>query len=328
MNPRSPSRPVSDAGRDDIVVPFLVEPLSTRGRVVRLGPAIDAILKRHAYPDPIARIVGEAAALTVLLGSALKREGSFQLQTKTDGVVNMLIVDFDAPSNLRALARFDADKLSRTTGAGRSGDLLGAGHLALTIDPGAGMSRYQGVIGLDGQGLEEAAHQYFQRSEQIPTLVRLAVGEIVTPTGAHWRAGGLMAQFLPDSPERRRRVDLDPGDAPAGTVPHAVAEDDAWVEGRALVETVEDLELLDPDLSAERVLYRLFHERGVRVFRAVDMEAECSCSRASVESMLQSFPQDDRDDMVENGVITVTCEFCNSTYVFQPGEVSDPDTNP
>ena len=121
MSQKPLSRPVSDAGRDDIALPFLVEPLSTRGRIVRLGPAIDAILKRHAYPEAIARLVGEAAALTVLLGSALKSEGSFQLQTKTDGAVSMLIVDFDAPSNLRALARFDAEKLARAGPAARVG---------------------------------------------------------------------------------------------------------------------------------------------------------------------------------------------------------------
>jgi molecular chaperone Hsp33 len=321
MNLRQNSRAVSDAGQDDIVTPFLVEPLSTRGRVVRLGPAIDAILKRHAYPAPIARIVGEAAALTVLLGSALKIEGSFQLQTKTDGVLNMLIVDFDAPSNLRALARFDADKLAAMSGAARSGDLLGEGHLAFTVDPGAGMSRYQGIIALDGQGLEAAAHQYFQRSEQIPTLVRLAVGEVVTPEAAHWRAGGLMAQFLPDSIERRRRADLDPGDAPEGAMRDVVAEDDAWTEARALVGTVEDHELIDPTLSSERLLYRLFHERGVRVFQQGDLRDACRCSAARIDAMLRSFSAEERRDMVgDDGKIGVTCEFCSTKRVFDPAD--------
>jgi molecular chaperone Hsp33 len=316
-----PSRAVSDAGRDDIVLPFLVEALSTRGRVARLGPAIDAILKRHAYPAPIARAVGEAAALTVLLGSALKTEGSFQLQTKTDGALHMLIVDFDAPSNLRALARFDADKLARLGAAGRSSDLLGAGHLALTIDPGADLSRYQGVIALDGQGLEEAAHQYFQRSEQIPTLVRLAVGEVLTPTGAHWRAGGLMAQFLPDSPERRRQADLDPGDAPPGAVREIVAEDDHWMEAKALAGTTEDHELIDPTLSSERLLYRLFHERGVRVFEPGVLRDACRCSSERIDAMLNSFSAAERADMVgDDGMIGVTCEFCSTKRTFNPAD--------
>jgi molecular chaperone Hsp33 len=321
MNHAPPSRAVSDAAQDDIVVPFLVEPLSTRGRVVRLGAAIDSILKRHAYPAPIARIVGEAAALTVLLGTALKIEGSFQLQTKTDGALNMLIVDFDAPSNLRALARFDADRLARAGGAGRSGDLLGSGHLAFTIDPAAELSRYQGVIGLDGQGLEEAAHQYFLRSEQIPTLVRLAVGEVLTPTGAHWRAGGLIAQFLPESIERRRQADLDPGDAPPGAARDTVTEDDHWTEAKALAATTEDHELLDPTLSSERLLYRLFHERGVRVFEPGILRDACRCSTERIDAMLHSFSPAERADMVgDDGMIGVTCEFCSTKRIFDPAD--------
>ena len=149
---------------------------------------------------------------------------------------------------------------------------------------------------------------------------------IATAGGArhHWRAGGLLVQFLPKAQERARR-DLHPGDAPASHVAaaHAVPEDDAWVEGRSLVETVEDIELIDPALSTERLVYRLFHERGVRVFRDAAVSAECSCSRENVANMLKSFSQDDRDHMVENGLITVTCEFCNSTYVFEPDKVFD-----
>ncbi|HLW90888.1 MAG TPA: Hsp33 family molecular chaperone [Roseiarcus sp.] len=324
MSGNARARAVSDAEQEDIVLPFAVEPLSTRGRVVRLGPAIDAILKRHAYPSTVARIVGEAAALTVLLGSSLKIDGSFQLQTQTNGPLNMLVVDFDAPSNLRALARFDAGKVAAATDAARSGDLLGEGHLAFTIDPGAGMSRYQGIIALNGQGLEEAAHQYFQRSEQIPTMVRLAVGEIVTSDAAHWRAGGLMAQFLPDSPERRRQADLDPGDAPEGAVRDFVAEDEAWTETRALVGTVEDHELIDPTLSSERLLYRLFHERGVRVFQQGALREACRCSTQRIDAMLRSFSAEDRRDMVgDDGKIGVTCEFCSTKRVFEPAEFED-----
>ena len=321
MNEQTTARAVSDDKREDIVLPFAVEPLSMRGRVVRLGPAIDAILKRHAYPTSVAKIVGEAAALTVLLGSALKIEGSFQLQTKTNGPLSMLIVDFDSPSNLRALARFDAAKVAAASDAARSGNLLGEGHLAFTIDPGGGMSRYQGIIALDGQGLEVAAHQYFQRSEQSPTLVRLAVGEVVTPEATHWRAGGLMAQFLPDSIERRRQADLDPGDAPEGAARDVVAEDDAWTETRALVGTVEDHELLDPTLSSERLLYRLFHERGVRVFEQSDLRDACRCSSERIDAMLRSFTREERRDMVgDDGKISVTCEFCSTKRVFDPSE--------
>ena len=311
------SRPVSDLGHDDLVLPFAVEPLDVRGRVVRLGPAVDHILAQHNYPPPVARTVGEAAALTVLLGSALRMEGRFQLQTKSDGFIDMLVVDFDAPDRLRAFARFDPAKLADAPRS--SGDLLGRGHLAFTIERGGETSRYQGVVALEGQGLEAAAHQYFRQSEQIPTLVRLAVAETITGAGAAWRAGGLMVQFLPDSPERRRQADLDPGDAPADYRAPVVDLDDAWTEAVALAETIEDHELVDPTLSSERLLYRLFHERGVKVFEPTAVHDACRCSRERIDAMLRSFTPQERADMIgEDGKIGVTCEFCSTHRSFDP----------
>ena len=192
----------------------------------------------------------------------------------------------------------------------------------MTIDQGADMNRYQGLVALEGGDLEDAAHEYFLRSEQIPTRVRLAVAEELSAGARHrWRAGGMLLQFLPKAPERQRVADLHPGDAPSGTPAHAVPEDDAWIEGQSLIATVEDVELVDPALSSEQLLYRLFHERGVRVFRSVDVVARCSCSRDGVEAMLKSFSQDDRDHMVENGMISVTCEFCSANYKFSPADV-------
>src|SRR6476620_10598775 len=326
--PSAPIRAPSPVPVDDAALPFEVDALDLRGRLTRLGPALDDILTRHDYPAPVGKLLGEAIVLTTLLGSSLKFDGRFILQTQTDGPVSFLIVDFQAPDRLRAYARFDARRLREGQD---SGALLGKGHLAMTIDQGPEMSRYQGLVALEGGTLEDAAHEYFLRSEQIPTRVRLAVAEefLAASGGAthRWRAGGMLLQFVPRAPERARVADLDPGDAPAGTVRHAVREDDAWVEGRSLVETVEDVELIDPSLSSERLLYRLFHERGVRVFRSAELHAHCSCSRECVGAMLRSFPQAYRDDMVENGKISVTCEFCSATYLFEPADVADPKIN-
>jgi molecular chaperone Hsp33 len=329
--PEGPVRAPSAVPIDDAVLPYEVDALDVRGRLVRLGPALDEILTKHDYPAPVGKLLGEAIVLTTLLGSSLKFEGRFILQAQTDGPVSFLVVDYQAPDRLRAYARYDAARLGEAKDTGtHSGALLGHGHLAMTIDQGPDMSRYQGLVALDGGSLEDAAHEYFLRSEQIPTRVRLAVGEEWRSNdgGKHrWRAGGMLMQFLPKAPERARQADLHPGDAPEGVEVHAVAEDDAWVEARSLIETVEDVELIDPELSGERLLYRLFHERGVRVFRSVDLRAQCSCSRESVEAMLRSFPQTDRDDMVENGKISVTCEFCSATYLFEPADVADPKIN-
>ncbi len=319
----SSSRPVSDFGLDDVALPFAVEPLDVRGRVVRLGPSVDAILARHGYPAPVARLLGEAAALTALLGAALKLEGRFQLQTRSDGPVDMLVVDFDAPDRLRAFARFDADLLAQAQAAGGASPaaLLGSGHLAFTIETGGDLSRYQGVVALAGQGLEAAAHEYFRQSEQIPTLVRLAVAESVTGAGSSWRAGGLMVQFLPDVSEGRRHADLPPGDAPAGAQVEEPSEDEAWAEARALAGTVEDHELVDPLLSSERLLYRLFHERGVTVFEPRPIRQACRCTDLRIRDMLRQFtPQERRDMIGDDGRIGVTCEFCSTHRDFDPVE--------
>jgi molecular chaperone Hsp33 len=329
-----PSRAPAATSKDDTILPFQVETLDLRGRVVRFGPAIDTILSRHSYPAPVAKLLGEAIVLTVLLGSTLKFEGRFILQTQSDGPVRMLVIDYTTPGKVRACARFDAERVEAAIAAGAAepGALLGCGHLAMTIDQGPDTARYQGIVALEGKDLEHAAHEYFLRSEQIPTRVRLAVAEELRAgaNGAHhrWRAGGLLLQFLPRESDRARQPDLDPGDVPEGFELDVSPEDDAWVEGRSLVATVEDVELLDPDVSAEQLLYRLFHERGVRVFESRDLHAQCSCSREGVEQMLRSFPQDDRDHMVENGKITVTCEFCSSTYVFEPMDVSEDVSEP
>ena len=166
----SPVRAPSSVPVDDAVIPFEVSALDLRGRMTRLGPALDELLTKHDYPAPVGKLLGEAVVLTTLLGSSLKFEGRFILQTQSDGPVSFLIVDFQAPDRLRAYARYDKRRLKD---APNSGALLGKGHLAMTIDQGPDMSRYQGLVALDGGGLEEAAHEYFLRSEQIPTRCAL-----------------------------------------------------------------------------------------------------------------------------------------------------------
>ena len=334
-----PMRFVSEnaAAHDDTVLPFEVDALDIRGRTIQMGAALDTLLERHAYPPAVARILGEAAVLTGLLGTALKFEGRFQLQTRTDGPIDLLVVDFEAPDRIRGYARFDATRVEETVRHARrdaslGSQLLGNGHLGLTLDQGAHMNQYQGIVALEGQDLEEAAHQYFRQSEQIPTRIRLAVGEVMRASAGtedrkthSWRGGGVLVQFLPSAPERQRQPDFDPGDAPEGVVMPEFSEDDAWTEARSLVETVEDHELLDPSLSSERLLYRLFHERGVRVFDPVPVREACRCSEPRIREMLQGFSAEERSAMVaDDGKIGVTCEFCSKHYGFDPAEFAAP----
>ena len=315
-----PVRPVDDRGRDDMVLPFAVEPLDLRGRVVRLGPSIDRIVARHAYPPPVARLVGEAAALTALLGASLKFEGRLQLQTKSDGVADMLVVDFDAPDRLRAFARYDAGRLAAAP-ASTPADLLGSGHLALTIDQGGEASRYQGIVALEGQGLEAAAHRLFPSIGTDPDLGQIG-GRPEYHRGRRRLARRRLDRAIPSgvrrapAPERPRSRRCAAGRV--GTLP-TCHEDDAWVEAKALAATLEDHELVDPTLSSERLLYRLFHERGVRVFEPQPLRDACRCSRERIAAMLASFTRQERADMVgEDGRIGVTCEFCSTYRAFDP----------
>jgi molecular chaperone Hsp33 len=312
---------------DDAVRPFQVDALDVRGRAVQMGPALDAMLGRHDYPPAVSKLVAEAAVLTSLLGASLKFDGKFILQTQTDGPVHMLVVDFRTPGDLRAYAAYDADAVADVEAAGdaSSGKLLGRGTLGMTIDQGADMTRYQGIVALEGENLEEVAHAYFRQSEQIPTKVRLAAAELLVrdegKTKRHWRAGGILAQFMPAVAERLPRVDLPGGDAPEGAdVGELEDEDDSWREAQLLVSTVEDHELLDSDVPVERLLYRLFHERGVRVYDATPLRDECSCNRGRIENVLRSFSAEAIEESIEDGRIKVKCEFCGTDYDFDPDQ--------
>jgi molecular chaperone Hsp33 len=313
---------------DDAVRPFAVDALDVRGRAVQMGPALDDILGRHAYPLPVSRLLAETVVMTVLLGSLLRTEGKLILQTQTDGPVDLLVVDYRAGGAVRGYARFDAGAVAAAERAEDtdSAALLGKGTLAMTIDRGTTGGRYQGVVPLDRSSLEEAAHTYFRQSEQIPTRLRLAVAEMQSRERGkvvnRWRAGGVIVQFLPDAPERVRPRDLPGGDAPEGVaaVGESEPDDDAWREAMAYVDTVEDDELTDPGVPVERLLYRLFHLRGVRVFKPAPIRSECSCSRERVTSVLATFTPEEIAASVEEGAITVTCEFCNTRYRFDPAE--------
>ncbi|MFT4003216.1 MAG: Hsp33 family molecular chaperone [Rhizobium sp.] len=315
-----------DFAGDDHVVPFQVEGLDVRGRAVQLGPLLDAILARHDYPAPVARLLAEAIVLTVLLGTSLKFEGKFTVQTKGDGPVDLLVADFSTPENVRAYARFDEEALAKAMAEGRTEpeQLLGKGVLAFTIDQGRFTQPYQGIVALDGASLEEIAGTYFRQSEQIPTRVRLGAAELFDRDADgkprhRWRAGGLIAQFLPEAPERMRQPDLHGGDGDTGVRAHL--EDDAWAEARSLVETIDADELTDPQVGTERLLYRLFHERGVRVYEPKAVYDRCSCSRDKLKGVLKGFTAEEIEASQDNGEITVTCEFCSTTYRFEVSEI-------
>lgn len=306
---------------DDLVMAFEVKPLGVRGRLVRLGAVVDDIVHRHDYPPPVSALLAEAVALTAMLGASLKFSGKFILQSRSDGAVDMIVADFVSPGGIRGYARFDRAKLEALGASPTQAQLLGKGHLAMTVDQGPDMDRYQGIVELDGADLSAAAHSYFTRSEQIPTRLKLAAGPVLTRGKAseNWRAGAIMVQHLPkhggSSPLPQHS-----GDAPAPET--QVPEHDDWVKARLLLDTVEAHEMLDPTLSPESLLYRLYHEDGVTAYPAQALTRHCTCSEEVVDNMLRRFPPEDRADMVENGAIGVTCEFCSTRYTFDPDSLA------
>ena len=305
---------------DDLVLPFEVKPLGIRGRVVRLGPVIDDILSRHDYPEAVSALLAQSVGLAALLGSTLKFDGKFILQTKTDGPVSMLVADFVSPNGIRGVARFNKQAVGDAGRLASETELMGEGYLAMTVDQGADMERYQGIVPLGEGTLADAAHTYFAQSEQIPTRLHLFAGPVHLrgDKDAHWRAGAILIQHLPReggiSP-----VAFSSGDAPEGSE-EEIAENDDWVKARLLLDTVESHELLDPTLSAEDLLYRLYHEDGVTVYPATHLARHCTCSKETVATMLKGFTEQDRADMVEDGTIQVVCEFCSTPYRFKPSE--------
>ena len=284
---------------DDLAAPFQIEGEPVRGRSVRLGEAVHTILAAHDYPEPVANLLGETCALAALVGSNLKFEGRLIVQAQGDGPVRYVVCDYDTAGHLRGYCRYDPEAVGEVSkGFIRPGAkaLLGDGVFIMTVDQGPDMDRYQGVTAIEGETLALCAEQYFAQSEQTPTRVRLAVGQVVTAQGSRWRAGGMLIQNIAED------------DARGSTA-------EAWTRTQAFFETIGEDELIDPTISAETLLFRLFHEDGVRVFEPRALAAVCRCSQARIVGVLASFSGQEQADMIEaDGKIRVTCEYCSTTY--------------
>jgi molecular chaperone Hsp33 len=293
---------------DDLVQTFQIDPFALRGRLVRVGPLLDEILNRHAYAEPVARMLGEAITAAVTLAGALKFEGVFTLQTKGDGPIRMMVADVTTSGAVRGYAQIDEAKLAKVP-AERWGDaagasvshLIGAGYLAMTVDQGEHTERYQGIVELLGATLVECVHHYFRQSEQTEAALKLAVARVADASGKpRWRGGALMIQRLPPDANTLDRE----------------AEDEGWRRAAILMSSSTSRELVDPALAPERLLFRLFHEDGVRAYPPHRLTARCRCSQERVETVLRALPPAELDDMKIEGKVVVTCEFCSTVYDF------------
>jgi molecular chaperone Hsp33 len=306
---------------DDFVQPFQIESHSARGRLVRLGPLVGDVTARHDYPAPVAAILGELLALAAVVAGALKFDGVFTLQAKGDGPIRALMADITSDGEMRGYAQFDHAHFDDGANGANAADaghadeptcavaghssvplLLGSGYLAFTVDQGPDTDRYQGIVELAGATLADCAHAYFRQSEQLQAAVKLAS---VPLDGAGPGAAALMVQRLPGAGRTTMSGEFEEYEA-----------DDAWSRTVALMGTCTDAELLDSDLHPHRLLFRLFHEDGVRVFEPRDLVMKCRCTGEKVMNMLRSFPRAEIEDLKIGDKVEVTCEFCGAGYDF------------
>lgn len=287
----------------DQVQPFLIESSGIRGRLLRLEEVCDRILSRHAYPAPVARLLAEMLALCGGLASLIKYDGVFTLQASGDGPLRMMVVDVTSEGEMRGYAGFDAPRLdgltAETGGQPTVPQLFGRGHLAFTVDQGGESGRYQGIVALTGDTLANCLQHYFMQSEQLQSGIVLAAGR----RGAHWVSAALVLQRLPEE------------------AVHAIEDEDDWRRAMVLQASCSEDELLDDSLAFHDLLYRLFHEEGVRVFEPRLLKESCRCSREKLENVLRTMPRVEIESLKNDGAVEVTCEFCNTLYQFDDADL-------
>lgn len=300
----------------NVIRPFQLEVSSLRGRIVRFDTVLQEILTPHDYPEIVSQLLAETITLCSLLSSMLKYDGIFTLQTSGDGPISMLVADVTNKGAIRGCANYDEKRLEAVTkqlsafDLGESSDnhlaqLLGKGHIAFTVDQGGNTDRYQGIVELKGKSLVDCVQHYFSQSEQINTGIKMAVGK----RGGKWRSAGLMLQHMPEDGGIK------------GVKDTSNMDEDDWRRAMILMQSCTEAELLDPELDSHTILLRLFHEEGVRVFEPTPLEHKCRCSEEKVENVLVLMTDEDRAEMIVDGSIALTCEFCSKTYTLDPAIV-------
>lgn len=270
----------------DALQRFTLEGSNVRGEIVHLDEAWQTILSRTEYPAPVRRVLGEALSAVALLSATIKFDGSLILQMTGDGPMSMLVVQARPDRTLRGLARWRGEPQS----AGLT-DLVGTGRLVMTIDPGAGMERYQSIISVTTDSLSELLHVYFEQSEQLSTRLWLTADETAS--------AGMLLQRLPGDEE----------------------DDEPWRRAVMLASTVQEHELLEA--ASEMVLARLFAIDGVRIFEPESYQFHCTCSRETIEATLRIMPVSELYEIIEEqGKIAVDCEFCGAAYTWNEADVA------
>ena len=311
MSDPSEVQPASDPKTTDWdrALPFQLDALGVRGRLVRLSHVLDEIIERHGYPLAVARPLAEAMVLCATLATSLKYDGIFTLQISGDGPIRLLVTDLTTDGALRGYAQFDSWKLAVALGSGNEDapdgyvpKLFGQGRLAFTVDQGQHTERYQGVVPLEGATLADCAHTYFRQSEQLPTGIKISARREASESGHRWHAAALMVQQMPELDAGRIDIDQE-------------QREDDWRRAVILLASATEAEMLDPALPGTKLLYRLFHQEKPRQFEPRAFAARCRCSRERIDRVLQSIKREELDDLRDRtGRVAVKCEFCSTEY--------------
>ena len=304
----------TDEFAGDMIRPFQLETSNLRGRIVRFHDVLDNILTPHDYPDIINQLLGETLTICALFSSLMKYEGIFSLQITGDGPISMIVADITSTGHIRGCATFDKEKLKEYSALEEAspenvtalnplsmGSLkpFGKGYMTFTVDQGLKIDRYQGIVELKGDSLADSIAHYFKQSEQIETGIVLSVGRV----GKAWRASGLILQQMPH----------EGGHAEDG-VSSADTADEDWNRSNILLQSCTQEELLSEKLNSHDILMRLFHEDGIRVFEPTPMEHKCRCSQERVQNVYDMLSEEEQRDVVVEGKIEMTCDFCSTTY--------------
>jgi molecular chaperone Hsp33 len=289
---------------DDVCLPFQIEGQDIKGRVLRLGHSVNEILSKHNYPDAVSKMMGETLAFTALIGSLMKYDGILTTQMKGPGPFKVLVSDFFKDANSHNVGDIRGHALFE--GGIEEGDSLGEifgdnGYMAITIDQGKFMERYQGIVRLEGEHITDAAEEYFRSSEQLPTKVMLSCEK---DENGKWQAAAIMIQYYARNTEDELGRD-------------EVETKDDWNTASIMLSSLKNQELLDHNLSLQNLLMRLYHESGVRIFDHTHIKAGCRCSEEKIRTTLASLDLEELNDVAEDGTITVTCDFCTTDHKYE-----------
>jgi molecular chaperone Hsp33 len=288
----------------DQVRRFIVENQPVRGHWVRLDAAWRDLCAHSDYPQPVRELLGQAVAASVLFAATLKFNGTLTLQLQGDGAVSLLVAQCTHDYRLRAVARFDADRVAEIDPQDREAfrKLVGTGRVAVTVEADERSSRYQGIVPLHGDSLADSLEAYFASSEQLPTRLILAADDA--------RGAGFLVQKVP-GPAKADESEIEA----------------TWKDAQKGIEKLSPDDLLNRPV--EELLERGFAEHDMRLFRGAPVQFECRCNQARVSGLLRALGADEvKDILQEQGSVTVTCEFCHRPYRFGPSDIealfSDP----